>query len=209
MRLSCRRILLRSRNGTSQSDVSSPNFNRRVPNQQATPVDSNEMFGEEFERAGLRECRALFIVTVARIAVEAMSSGINMDRAVGMRRSDLLDIGGRNAFVLFAEMKFGRRQKLFLRHGGDARSVITDGGREAREMRCSRIGERAAPTIADNPYSACFRRNGDRRFNIKNFFSSKAPIKLERDGRLLEVTSRMMCTISAIPATAVRKIAQV
>ncbi len=67
-----------------------------------------------------------------------------------MRLAHLVDIAHRNALIGVAEMQHDRDAGLLVGGDGDPAAVIADGTGDALEARRRKIGERAAPAIADD-----------------------------------------------------------
>src|SRR5215469_13054889 len=124
------------------------------------------MLAEEIEAAAERQLRRAGIVAAALVAIEAVPSGIDMERDLGMRSAHLLHVGHRDALVGLAEVQHDRHARLLVGMRSDRPAIITDSGGDAAQPRRREISERAAPAIADDADLADLRRLVDRRLQI-------------------------------------------
>src|SRR4051794_26921063 len=109
------------------------------------------MLPKELERAAKRNlCRPRLIVG-ARVAVESVPAGIDVDRHVGPRLPDLLDITERDAGIDVAKMQHGRRLRNLVRAGNDLAAVISDRASQAAQPRCRVECQRTAQQYPTTP----------------------------------------------------------
>src|SRR5436190_7767962 len=97
--------------------------------------------GEEAKAARPGEIGACLVVASALVAMETvLRARIHMDLDLGAFGSDDLDIGERDAGVLFAEMQLRRHFRLVVGKTRDGAAVVADRRREPRQFCRSRIG---------------------------------------------------------------------
>src|SRR3978361_1457453 len=96
-----------------------------------TPSASLQMLGKEVEAAGPGDVGAGLVVACPLVAMKAvLRAGIDKDFDVGPLGLDGLDIGQRNAGVLFAEMQLCRHFRLVVGEANHRAAVIADRGRQ-------------------------------------------------------------------------------
>src|SRR4051794_20602973 len=98
-----------------------------------TPLASLlQMLGKELEAARPGEVGAGLVVAGALVAVKAvLRAGIDVDLDIGPLALDDLDVGQRNAGVLFAEMQLRPHLRLVIGEADDGAAIIADRGGEA------------------------------------------------------------------------------
>src|SRR6266850_231102 len=112
---------------------------------------SLQMLGKEREAARPGDIGTGLVVASAFVAVKAvLRAGIAVNLDIGPLGLDGIDIGQRNARVLFAEMQLCRHLRLVVGKANNGAAVIANGGRQARQFGRSRIGDAAAEAEADN-----------------------------------------------------------
>src|SRR4051812_7779807 len=119
------------------NDIEHHNVLRRrsPPQSRAHPFFLSYVFAQEFKRAPERDLRRGWHIVCARIAVEAVLAGINMDRHLRARPSDRFDIGQRNAGVAVPEMQHGRYLRYFVHATDDLAAVVADRAADILEPR--------------------------------------------------------------------------
>ena len=68
----------------------------------------------------------------AHIAVKTVIGGIDIDLDTGLGVTDFLDVGQRNAVIMFAEMHLYGAGWFFLSEGHDLAAVIASGCRDLK-----------------------------------------------------------------------------
>ena len=95
-----------------------------------TTLASLQMLGEERRGCAARRFGAGLVVARPLVAVKAvLRAGIDEDFDIGPLGLDGLDVGQRNARILFAEMQLRRHLRLVVGEADDGAAIIADRGR--------------------------------------------------------------------------------
>src|SRR6202048_4240887 len=110
-----------------------------------------QMLREEAEAARPGDIGTGLVVTRPFIAMETvLRVGIDVDLDVGPLCADGLDIGERNARILFSEMQLRRHLRFVVGETNDGAAVITDRSRQPRQFCRGGIGDAAAEAETDD-----------------------------------------------------------
>ncbi len=125
------------------------------------------MSPQHLERAPERDLRRCRLVVGARIAVEPVPAGIDVDRHIRPRLPDFFDVGQGNAGVDVAEMQHGWNLRDFIGTSDNLTAIVADCTDETFETRRREECERPAPAIPDHTDFAERPHVIDRRLHIE------------------------------------------
>src|SRR6476646_9826633 len=107
-----------------------------------------DVFAKKLERASERDLGRRRLIVGTRVAVEPVPARIDVDRYVGPRLPDLLDIAERDAGIDVAEMQHGRHLRNLVCAGDDLAAVISDRASGAAQPCCRVERQRTTPAIS-------------------------------------------------------------
>src|SRR6476659_6168893 len=126
-----------------------------------------DVFAKKLERASERDLGRRRLIVGTRVAVEPVPARIDVDRYVGPRLPDLLDIAERDAGVDIAEVQHGRNLRNLMRAGDDLAAVVADGAGQIAQACRRKERQRAAPAIAHDADPAEWLDGIDRSLHVE------------------------------------------